>query len=552
MAASDRRQARLDLLHALAHRLAGAGPESRLTDAAALLMAGATARACVAFVGKPGDLEAVAARGLSAATLRGHLGSALRQVAANACKRRRPVVVRDVRNEPERHLSALAIHGSTAVGAFPIERSSHGLGAMVLAFTDVASLDDDSMRFIETVVSMVSASLSSEDQSATTASAVHPELLSASLLAEIAPPIETLELQLEEARRLIQEFTHLSDAHDPLLRELIASWSELTQDMDVVAGCIREIVGTLTDAGGKVSLSESVNLDAIVSEALCVVRPRLERLGVTLRMDVRRTGSIRGNANRLMLLLVQLLSAAADGWGSGVDELTTQVRVSVVVTEERALIAVSHVGPHVPSHQLRTMFRPLRGSGTLDRPALGLKLCADVARLHGGHVEVHDTPDGNEVVVALPARSAARAAPVETHDVRQRRVLIIDDDDVFARSLRRALKPHVVTTAATASEAEISLLSETPPPDIVLCDIFLPGKNGDQLHARVARSSPEIARRFVFVTGGGLTQTQAEYIRSSGCPAMAKPLDLGALRQRLADDPVHDHVRTLSSNPPEA
>ena len=45
--------------------------------------------------------------------------------------------------------------------------------------------------------------------------------------------------------------------------------------------------------------------------------------------------------------------------------------------------------------------------------------------------------------------------------------------------MRRALKPHVVRTAAAASEAEVELLDRHYTPDLVLCDIFLPGRTGD-------------------------------------------------------------------------
>jgi CheY-like chemotaxis protein len=105
------------------------------------------------------------------------------------------------------------------------------------------------------------------------------------------------------------------------------------------------------------------------------------------------------------------------------------------------------------------------------------------------------------------------------------KVLLIDDDPVFSRALRRSLAPHEVRTAETASEAEIALLDEGYEPDLVVCDVSLPGVNGNVLHARIAARRPRIASRFVFVTGGALADEEVRYLRASGCRTLYKPLD---------------------------
>ena len=96
------------------------------------------------------------------------------------------------------------------------------------------------------------------------------------------------------------------------------------------------------------------------------------------------------------------------------------------------------------------------------------------------------------------------AKPAALVPARRKQVLVVDDDPVFSRTIRRSLKPHDVKTCAAASEAQALLLDAAYAPDLILCDVFLPGANGNLLHSRVARQRPEIARRFVFVTGGAL------------------------------------------------
>src|SRR5450432_4568122 len=117
--------------------------------------------------------------------------------------------------------------------------------------------------------------------------------------------------------------------------------------------------------------------------------------------------------------------------------------------------------------------------------------------------------------------------------------------------MRRALKPHVVRTAGAASEAEVALLDPTYTPDLVLCDVFLPGRNGDTLHARIAARRPELAERFVFVTGGALGRTEAEYLKNSACPTLFKPVELKTIIDLLDDNGPDsappNSVRTLNS-----
>jgi DNA-binding response OmpR family regulator len=120
----------------------------------------------------------------------------------------------------------------------------------------------------------------------------------------------------------------------------------------------------------------------------------------------------------------------------------------------------------------------------------------------------------------------APTLPPPEEQVEVKNVFVVDDDELFTRTVKRALKPHDVRTAATASEAEIALLDPLYAPHIVLCDLGLPGMTGDQLHARINAHRPLIAAHFIFVTGGACSKREADYLRASGCPTLIKPIDM--------------------------
>ena len=68
---------------------------------------------------------------------------------------------------------------------------------------------------------------------------------------------------------------------------------------------------------------------------------------------------------------------------------------------------------------------------------------------------------------------------------------------------------------------------------MVLCDVSLPDGTGVELHQRV---KPELQSRFVFSTKGVLAADVAEYLRSSSCPTLLRPIAPEEIRSLLSDD----------------
>jgi DNA-binding response OmpR family regulator len=63
------------------------------------------------------------------------------------------------------------------------------------------------------------------------------------------------------------------------------------------------------------------------------------------------------------------------------------------------------------------------------------------------------------------------------------RILIIDDDELLCRALRRALAGNEVVAETDARQAIERASRETF--DLVLCDLHMPGMSGPQLLARL-------------------------------------------------------------------
>lgn len=578
---STLRLRRLESLLILATRLAGESSGGVLGDALDLLLDASAAEAGAAFAVTGHDaLDQVAERGLGATVGdRSRIRALLRSIAERAATGRRPLWLADVRSEKSQIADAgeLSAIGYTAVLAVPIEHRRSPLGALLLLFAKRSGLDDEAATFAETVAHMLALALDRDrrlererlqrDEIEEAGRMASLGLLTASVAHELRGPVGALVLQLDEQRRLLEQLTVLGGSSDSALGGTVAELDELTNDIEAAVARVRDTTEQLSTLSRRDSEPEELDLSTVVRESLSVARPHLEHRGITLieqlDPDCFTTGR-RDNLGQVVLNLVFNAADACENTGDG----HPQISVRAQQEDDHVVLVVEDTGPGVPDDAVRMIFEPFystkqRGKGT----GLGLKICSDVVSAHGGHIEVQNRPEGGAMFrVLLPRTDDSSGvhpvAPVQPEPVPEplpvapRRVLVVDDDPVFSRSIRRALRPHDVRTAATASEAEFALLDPEWTPDVVLCDVFLPGANGNALHARVASSRPELARRFVFVTGGGLSKSEADYIKRSGCRTLFKPVGIGDLRESLepgsADSSPPNSVRTLSNRPPDS
>ena len=188
--------------------------------------------------------------------------------------------------------------------------------------------------------------------------------------------------------------------------------------------------------------------------------------------------------------------------------------IRLAVNLHRAYVHVHDTGIGIDAVSTPDCIRGVYTSRRIDRTqsrrarAWDSRPVKGVVELHGGSVTAasEGTNKGTAVTVELPLADPAEAGlqPPSTDQpsIRLRRVLIIEDNADSADSLRQYLEFHGHTVSVAQSGADGLTLAATFEPDVVVCDVGLPGMDGYAVATELRRmtSPPEL---IIAVSGHG-------------------------------------------------
>jgi PAS domain S-box-containing protein len=317
--------------------------------------------------------------------------------------------------------------------------------------------------------------------------------------------------------------------------------------IDRQVGHLTRIVDDLLDvtriARGKLQLQRRVHdVAEIAQRTLDDHRPAFEAAGVALACRIAPDCFADVDATRIAQVLGNLLGNALKFTPRGGD-----VQVELVPGNGLLTLLVRDSGAGIEPQLLRHLFQPFsQGPQTLARTAgglgLGLATVRGIVELHGGSVALDSRGPGlgTEVRVVLPqaappARAAAAAGPSAA---RHHRVLVIDDNHDAATSLRDVLE-HRGHEARAAFDAEGALaLAHAFRPEIVVCDLGLPGTDGYAV-ARALRHDRQTSRPFLIALSGYARPEDVERALEAGFDRhLAKPASVERLEALFGQAPV--------------
>jgi two-component system NtrC family sensor kinase len=212
------------------------------------------------------------------------------------------------------------------------------------------------------------------------------------------------------------------------------------------------------------------------------------------------------------------------------------------------VVEVEDNGPGIPPEVMPRIFEPFFttkkvGEGT----GLGLSVSYGIVQQHGGRLTAESVPGRTVFTVELPSAAQAELARQTVSPLQAgvygfgRRALVVDDEPGMVDLVMALLKDtgwqvEVASTGRSALERVRATHF-----DVVLSDIRMPDGSGEDLYRAVVREQPELAKRFVFMTGDTANPEAWQFLEAEQALVLEKPFTADSLFRVL------ERVTTLTS-----
>ena len=217
--------------------------------------------------------------------------------------------------------------------------------------------------------------------------------------------------------------------------------------------------------------------------------------------------------------------------------------LSVSREKNDAVIFVKDDGIGIRRELLSDLFKPFfQADKSMDRSkgglGLGLSIVKGIAELHGGSVVAQSPGLGKGSMFSIHLPLCLDDVPDEEYKAewkpgRPLRILVIEDNKDFALILCAALK-QMGYTADWAREGKEGIhLAKAIQPDVLFCDIGLPGMNGYEVAQRLRRVKLRKEVFLVALTGYAGAQDIELALQAGFDKHLAKPVELTVLKKIL-------------------
>jgi two-component system cell cycle sensor histidine kinase/response regulator CckA len=352
-------------------------------------------------------------------------------------------------------------------------------------------------------------------------------MLAAGVAHEINNPLTFVLANLDE----IVEGLSALGGRLPELEEL----GQLAKEARTGVGRIQDVVADLRSLSRPEPEKRRGEVRRALGWALDVAGPELQRRA-RLHIHLGELPAVAMDETRLGQVLINLLVNATQAIPEGSPSEHT-IHVTAQATEREVLVEVHDTGCGMTPEVLRRIFEPFfttKGAG--QGSGLGLSISRGVLEAVGGRIEAESRlGSGSTFRVYLPKHEPATegtavvAEPPPREAPFRAQILLIDDEPLVRRAIRRILSSgHEVTGVGSARQA-LALLRSGQRFDLLLCDMMMPEQTGADLYEILLEAAPGQAARMVFVTGAIFTARTLEFSRTSRQPRLDKPFSPSAL-----------------------
>jgi signal transduction histidine kinase len=342
---------------------------------------------------------------------------------------------------------------------------------------------------------------------------------------ELRNPLGAIRAASDALRRL-----HLQDSRaGPLLERVDRQTTAITRMLE-------DLLDASRIAFGKVSVQpEPFHLRDLLTDALGEHQVHARNAGLQLTAEFA-DAMVNGDRMRLRQIVDNLLSNAIKFTPAG-----GSVELKLITLEESAIVSVRDSGKGFDSAFAERLFEPFvqhemardRATGGL---GLGLAISSRLARLQNCSLTAASAGIGQGALFTLTipiakAGTERASSRVSTEKFNRRTVLLVDDNKDVADGLAELLRMQgLVVRVAYDGPSAIRIALDSVP-DLILCDIGLPGDMDGFAVARACRAEKSLQGvRLVAASGYSSAEYHANAKAAGFDSLMVKPLSEESLR----------------------
>jgi CheY-like chemotaxis protein len=289
-----------------------------------------------------------------------------------------------------------------------------------------------------------------------------------------------------------------------------------------------------------------------IERAVRLIEPELEaRTRITV--NARPVPKVSTSEAHLIEVIRQLLRNAAQAMAGGAPHANAISVGTCLADDGQVVIEVSDTGCGMTPEVQRRVFEPFFTTKSVGVGiGLGLSICHGIVGAAGGQLKLESAEGrGTRIVVVLPAENSRsgtlelrRPLPERAFRARRssrppmfrarerRRILVVDDEPLLLRSVRRLLPEYELVCVESARQA-LALLDQGNVFDLIVSDVMMPEMSGIDFYEALCVRHPEDATRVIFVTGGALGAQIGSFLGSVPNLRLEKPFAAADLRRAI-------------------
>ncbi len=327
----------------------------------------------------------------------------------------------------------------------------------------------------------------------------------------------------------------------------------IRRNVELEARLIDDLLDLTRITRGKLTLeNRALDVHAILSEAIAIVRPEAESKPIILNLELQAAQPvIVGDAVRLQQIFWNILKNAVKFTPVG-GRIKVETRESA--ENEKIIIQVTDTGIGLTPDEIARIFSVFTqgdhaddgGSHRFGGLGLGLAISRSLVELHSGTIHAHSAgrDQGATFTIELPRvqvaqpKSSARPVTLQTGSVQPGlgkpnglRILLVEDHEATRVALQLLLvrRKYKVTTAAPLAEARAIAQRETF--DLIISDIGLPDGSGNTLMGELRDA---FGLKGIALTGYGMDHDISATQAAGFVAHLTKPIRIEDLEKVLS------------------